>query len=232
MTSSDDVDRTGQIRRALADMDRDGADEPTEVDIDPDRTMETRTPTWSRMRTRVAWNDPDAQVVRDLQFYADQVIRREFDEAYNVQAELFLIVREPEVDYETGEIVHDETTGLPVWRRTPHGAVIEDWTRLGYRKRDELLYRITAHLFEWEQQAATEWGNAMFAKGMWEEAFANAFIADVEGMRDTIDARTQQGRSASMEERYRAIFRALVSRKAEAIVRSMSLLAQRLKDTR
>lgn len=228
MTSSD-TDRDAQIRRALSDME--DVDEPAEVDIDPDRTQETRTPGFSRMRTRYAWSEPDAQIVRDLQHYADRVIHQQFDEAFQVQVEIYWEVREPEPDPQTGEVLYDEH-GMPIWRRTPSGAFREDWSRLSYRKRDDLLYRITTHLFEWEQYAAAEWGNAMFAKGQWEEVFANAFVADVEGMRDTIDARTQQARAASIEERYRAIFRALVSRKADAVVRSMSLLQQRLKDTR
>ena len=72
------------------------------------------------------------------------------------------------------------------------------------------------------------WGEAMFAKAMWEETFSIGYSASVSG---TIDDRTAAGRIGAAEERYFAIFMTLYSRKAEAITRSMALLGQRLKDT-
>jgi hypothetical protein len=96
------------------------------------------------------------------------------------------------------------------------------------RRREHFLHQISAHLFEWEQASQDLWGEAMFAKAAWEERFAWGYTTS-EGK--TIDDRTQRARQASQEERYFAIYRTLLSRKADALVRSMQLINQRLKDT-
>ena len=64
----------------------------------------------------------------------------------------------------------------------------------------------------------------MFAKGAWEEAFADAYVAG--NGRLTIDDRTQRGHQASIERRYFGIFQAMLSRRADAIIRSMERLEE------
>lgn len=49
--------------------------------------------------------------------------------------------------------------------------------------------------------------------------------------RVTVEERTQRGRVYAAEDRYHAIFRSAVNRSAEALVRSMELIGQRLKDS-
>lgn len=215
-----------QTEAALADVVAD-LDTPAEVDLHEDRTRELRTPGFSRMRTD--WLGQDAVTVAQVTGIVDNRILANFSDAYAVMHELYEVVREPYVDEQTGEIVKD-AHGFTIWKRNASGAFIEDYSRLTHKVRENLLFQITTRIFEWEQKAADAWGEAMFAKAQFEERFALTF-QQAPGARPTVDDRTQHARASAREERYFAIFQSLYSRKAEAIVRSMTLLSQRLKDT-
>lgn len=215
-----------QTEQALAEVVAD-LDTPAEVDLHEDRTREMRTPGFSRMRTD--WLGQDAITVAQVTGIVDNRILANFADAYAVMHELYEVVREPYVDEETGVILKD-THGFTIWKRNHTGAYIEDYSRLTHKHRESLLFQITTRIFDWEQKAADAWGEAMFAKAQFEERFALTF-ADAPGARPTVDDRTQYARASAREERYFAIFQSLYSRKAEAIVRSMTLLSQRLKDT-
>lgn len=199
---------------------------PAEVDLHEDRTRELRTPGFSRMRTE--WEGNDAIVVAHVMGQADNLLLMNFADAFGVMHELYEIVREPVCDENTGLILKD-AHGFTVWKRSPSGVWIEDYSRLGHKEKQHLLFQITTRIFEWEQKAANAWGEAMFAKAMFEERFAATFQS-TPGTKPTVDDRTQFARGSSTEERYFAIFQSLYSRKAEALVRSLTLLGQRLKD--
>lgn len=228
---SDDVEETGhrarQIDRVMSQMgDVAVPEEATaEVDITPDRTKESRTPNFSRMR--LEWRPDDAVIMNEIMATIDAVILQTFPDAYAVINDIYDVVRDPQVRDGTGEIVTDHY-GFTVWRKGPAGNFLEDWSRLGTREREHLIYRISISLFDWEQRAASLWGDAMFAKAQWEERFAAGFEF-LEG-KPTVDARTQRGRLVSQEERYFAIFKSILSRKADALVNSLKLINQRLKD--
>jgi hypothetical protein len=201
------------------------ADKTTEVRVHEDETKETKTPGFSRMRTD--WQGPDAAQVHALKSIVDGRILTLYADAFVIMNEVYDLVREPEVDEETGEYRLDNH-GFPIWRRHPSGAFVEDFTVLTQGQKEDLLFRITTRLFEWKQTSADLWGEAMFAKAQWEEAMAIGF--DTPPGKLTVDDRTQKGRLASREERYFAIFLSLISRRADAVTGSMELLAQRLKD--
>lgn len=192
--------------------------------LDPDRTRESRTPNFARMR--LEWGTRDGAMMSSVHGMVQQILFEKFPMAYELMHRLFDIVREPEM-LEGGEIRLDEF-GWTMWKRTSTGAYIEDWSLLTDIEREQLLYKITAYMFEWEQAAADLWGESMFAKAAWEERFADGFV---NSGGKTVDDRSQSGRLHSQEERYFSLFQALLSRKADALVRSMVLLNQRLKDT-
>lgn len=212
------------VDRALARVEE-GFEVTAEVDLHEDRTRENRTPGFSRMRTE--WEGSDAQTVAEVTGIVNNRIVQNFASAYAIMNELYEIVREPVHD-EYGTILKD-AYGFTIWRQTPSGSYVEDYSRLGHKERENLLFEITTNIFAWEQAAANAWGEAMFAKAMFEERFALQF-QDTPGGRPTVDDRTQYARSEAREERYFAIFQSLYSRRADAIVRSMQLLGQRLKD--
>ena len=189
-----------------------------------EREKTFRTPGFARMRTD--WLSPDRAIIQRMQASVDGRILHNFQDAYQVMYEVYELVRTPKLD-DDDEVVRDQW-GFPVWVQTPSGSYEEDWTRLTSKQKENLLFTITTRLFDWEQRAADAWGEAMFAKAQFEERFAIAFDAPMSG---TVDDRRAAGNMDAREERYFAIFLTLYSRKAEAIVRTLSLLGQRVKDS-
>jgi hypothetical protein len=222
----DDAQAVDQAHRVIGEIARE-ADEPLAVDIDPDRTRETSTTGFARMRTD--WRPGEGAEILGIVQQAQGIIHRTFPDAYLIMNELWELVREPVVNQQTGEIVTD-IFGWPQWEKLPSGAYAEDYTRLTAREKEDFLLRITTGLLEWEQKASSVWLEAMLAKGRWEEAMATGFTAPMQG-RTTVEDRTQRGRVYAAEDRYHAIFRAAVSRSAEQLVRSLERLGQRLKDS-
>lgn len=222
LDTAKDID---QANRVIAEIAAE-ADEPLAVDIDPDRTRETTRTGFSRMRTD--WRAGDAEEVTGIVAQADGVIHRTFPGVYLLMNELWAMVRVPVADRDTGEVELD-MYGWPVWEKLPSGAYAEDYSRLTSTEKDDFLLRITTLLVEWGQQSENLWLEAMLAKARWEEAMASGFTTPTGRM--TVEERTQRGRSTASEDRYNAVFRASVSRKAERLVRDLERLGQRLKDS-
>lgn len=200
------------------------AEEPAKVELPDERERTFRTPGFRRMRTN--WTADTARILQEVQGAVDGRVMHDFLDAYQVMYEVYDLVRTPDVDA-NGAIKKDKY-GFTVWRKTVTGNYEEDWTRLTTKQKENLLFAITTRLFEWEQRSADAWGEAMFAKALWEERFALAFDAPVTG---TVDDRRAAGNKDAAEERYFAIYQSLYSKKAEAIVRSLNLLGQRIKDS-
>lgn len=220
-------ERNDQVARVLkeADLPEDPAKEAgAEVDIHPDRTRENRTPGFTRMRTE--WRPEDAAHIQAIKEIVDNRVLQTFADAYQVMYELYGLVREPEYDPRTGEVLTDRH-GLTIHKRSESGLPVEDYSRMTRDDKERILFMITTRLFAWEAQAADAWAEAMFAKAEWEERFSAEFV---NSNGKTVEDRTQGGRRNSLEERYFAIFQTTYSRKADAIVRTMTLLGQRLKD--
>lgn len=201
------------------------AESPAAPDLPPDRTRRFTHVNFSRMRTQ--WSKNDKIVIEEIRRQAENVIFSQFMDAYSLLDRIYRCVRTPLVDETTGELSKNRR-GQHLWKVSEIGLPLEDWTKVTDKDRFNWVHEITVHLFEWRQQAAALWGDAMFAKGIWEEVFAQAYVAPDKG---TIDDRTQAGHLASMEDRYFSIFLSLLSRRADGIVSSMELICQRLKDT-
>jgi hypothetical protein len=229
MSQPEDRERQAdQLDRIRKEADRlpQGTDEqPLAPDIAPDRTRRFRSVNFSRMRTE--WQGEDAVKVAEIGRIADGVMATTFADAYWLMERLYRIVRTRLVTVE-GEAVKD-LAGRSKWKRNELGFYIEDWSRLGDAERDDFMHELTIHLFEWRQQAAVMWGSAMFAKGIWEETFAYGYTTARSGAAKlTIDDRTQAGHLASIEERYFAIFESILSKRADALIRSLERLEDML----
>lgn len=202
-------------------------DTPLEEQVlDVERERGLRHPGFSRMRTE--WGGEDRAMMQRISATIEGAVMSHFEDAYLLMNEIYEIVRDPEVVEATGEPRTDQF-GFTVFKRSPTGAYYEDWARLGHVQREHLIYKLTTQLFEWSQRAANLWTEAMFAKAIWVEEFASGFDS-VPG-KATVDHRTARGNMDSAEARYFAIFTSALSRKADAMVRSLELLNQRLKDT-
>lgn len=203
------------------------ADAPVEIELHDDRTRETRTPSFRRMNTSVHWSDPDAAVVTGMLGMVENLIMMEFADAFQMMNRIWDKVRQPVTD-DQGTVQLDRF-GYPLWARTSDGGYVEDFSLLNKDDRENLIFVIHTHLVEWEQRSAQLHGEAMLAKVAWEESYSRAFQTPTG--RVTEADRTAHGKVDSMEERHRAIFRSMISRHAEALIRSISLLGQRLKDS-
>lgn len=196
-----------------------------EASLDTERQRVFSSLSFSRMRT--TWRPEEAAAISRMHEAVDQAMEDRFPDAYELMYDVYNEVREVEAD-EDGEVQVD-AHGLPLWKRTAGGGYVEDWSRLTLRYREDLIYRITTRIFAWQQDAADLWGEAMMAKALWQESFSHHF--ESEQGRSTVDARTARGNVGSAEDRYYAVYVSLLSKKADALVRSMELLGQRLKDT-
>lgn len=203
-------------------------DQPAAPDIRPDRARQFAGPGLSRMRTD--WPAADRAKLGEIEFITRRQLQERFKGAFDLMDQIFLAVREPAM--EDGRI-RMGIDGRPRWVCDEHGNPVEDWAGLGDEQRKRFLHAITVHLFEWQQVEADVWGEAMFAKVAWEEKFSNGYLAlpGWEGKnKPTIDDRTQTGVKNSIEERYFAVFCAVLSKKAEAVVRAM-IRIQKLLET-
>jgi hypothetical protein len=199
-------------------------DEPVDIpDKDLDKLRRFRSPGFSRIRAE--WSFEERTVVDMVTGTVERRIREVFADAFVIMDDLYAIVREPELDTEGRP--RRGVDERPIYRRTANGDVVENWARLSVRQQEDFLFRITSRIYAWEQSAADAWAEAMLAKAMWEERFAIGYDAPMSG---TIEDRTSRAKMDATDERYMAIVMSLYSRKADAMVRSMSLLAQRLKD--
>jgi hypothetical protein len=227
--SPDGDQQQRQLERIRREADKlpQGTDEhPAEPDVPPDRTRQFSHVNFSRMRTE--WLPADKIKMAEIGRLADDVLATVFADAWWLTERLYRVVREPVIITSSGEIMKD-AAGHIRWKRNEAGFYIEHWDRIGDRERDDFLHELAIHMIEWRQQAAAMWGSAMFAKGIWEEAFAWGYTsAREEGRRLTIDDRTQAGHLAGIEDRYFAIFQSVLSRRADALIRSLERLEDML----
>lgn len=200
-------------------------DEPVEVELPEEREKTFRTPGFSRMR--LDWRGDDSLIVQRAKIIVENRIVHTFQDAYEIMNQVYDVVRTPEVDEETGEIKTDQF-GFRIWKLTPSGSYEEDWSRMTLKMKEHFLFTITTRQFDWEMRVADAWLEAMFAKAQFEERFSIAFDAPRTG---TVDDRRAKGNIDAREERYFAIFLTAYSRKAEALVRTLDKLAQRIRDS-
>jgi hypothetical protein len=220
-------DAREQAARVIANSDipADATQEgPVVVETPGDRTRKFTHTSFSRTRTE--WQGADRDALMVLKAEADRLIREEFRGFFSIVDRIHRCVRTPLADERTGEIKAYED-GTPVWELDEWGDPAEDWSRLGDQTRDNILHSLAIRLAEWSMRSADDWAQAMYAKVVWEEKFAQGFVAlpgnQVSG-KPTIDDRTQFGHRYSADERYFAVFKSVVSKKADAIVKSAERL--------
>lgn len=231
MTTSDDSDDTRASGSTQAEEDAHSAAAEVTQPFEPSPLRveeEHRSPRFLRMRFN--WRDADEMhVLRNAHAAVEQRILQEFHDAFVILAEIQDIVR-IQMKAADGEPLVD-ATGAPVWQHTPGGRIVEDYTRLTRQQMESFLGQITTRLFAWEQASERMWMDCMMAKGQFEERYAVSYDAlRGSASRTTVDDRQQYAAMDASEERYFTIYLTSASRRAQAVVRSMERLGQRLKD--
>lgn len=224
-----------QITRVLGESDAPAddatAEEPMAADPHPDRTKENTRASFSRMRTD--WAGDDARMIMELEVLSDRIIRRRFAVAFAVIERVRCHVRTQAADKRTGEyLVYED--GTPQWEKDEWGVPVEDWGMLSDRDRLSLLGTIHTYMLEWEMAKANMWAEAMYAKGQWEEIFSRGYTGlpdHVVSGKPTIEDRTHHSQKNAAKERYFALFKSGLSRKADGIVRTMSGFQRMLENT-
>lgn len=201
-------------------------DRPVNPELPDERKRKFATAGHSRLR--VDWRPEQRSELNQMHLVVQRRLTENFADAFALLVELWSLVREPVML--NGEIVRDKATGMPEWRRTPSGGYIEDWGKLNHAERERFLYQLTTRLAIWEQRASEAWYESMYAKVTWEMSFADGFERLESTSKDTVEARTARGKLVAREDHFFAILSTYYSRKAEALVRSMERIAQRLKD--
>lgn len=199
----------------------DTIDKPVEIDLDIEKPE--RTPRFSRMR--FDWDSRDRQIISSSRSVVDRRMVTEFHDAFQMMGEIYDIIRNPVIGDDGHPVLDD--AGFVVWERNDFGGYVEDFSRLTHHQRRHYIGIITTRLFAWEQSAADIWAEAMYAKAQFEERFAIAFDSPMSG---TVDDRRAAGNRDAAEERYYAIMMTHLSKRADALVKSMDRLSQRLKD--
>jgi hypothetical protein len=190
---------------------------PFDIPIEHNRKF--RSPGLRRMRTD--WNSEEGDILRHARDIAEKRITTEFVDAYKILSHIYDIVRIP--------ILVDGQPPLPngdvKYQKDAYGEYLEDWEKLTHREKDSLVYQITTRLFAWEQKAANIWQESMLAQVKWEEHYSISYDAPDS---KTMGEREAIGRKEAIDDRYWAVIVTTYSRRADALVRSMERLAQRL----
>lgn len=195
-----------------------------EEELPEDREKTLSSLTFSRMK--IDFSGPDKDMVKRIKDMIDGKVLSMFQDAFAVMSDIYDVVREPARDL-AGDPELDRF-GFIVWQRSVSGAYLEDWSRLTYKQREDFLFRITTSLFEWQQRKADLWAEAMYAKAIFTEHHALAYDSPVSG---TIEDRTAYANTKASEHKYFALYCSHLSKRADAVVNSLELLGQRLKDT-
>ena len=228
------ADAHAQVARVLADSDQPAdatAEKTLEPDIPSDRTRQFRSVNLSRMRT--SWPGDDALALGDIHYRAEQAIRGEFGRALRLIDQLIEIAQIPIINEATGEVLRHPNGERKV-RVDEFGDPIEDWSRLTETDRSNALHVLAIHMYAWERSAVRLWGDAMFAKGLWEQTFSEGFRllpGQAISGKPTIDDRTQVGHHHSAQARFFGIFLSTISRQADALVRNLIRIERLLENT-
>lgn len=207
------------------------AEEPASSDPHPDRTHEMTRAGFSRMRT--GWAGDDARMIAELEALSDKIIRSRFAAAFAIMEQVRYRVRVPAADRQTGQVLTYED-GTPQWEKDEWGLPVEDWAGLRDSDRLNLIGMIHTHMFELELIKSGLWAEAMYAKGEWEEIFSRGYTAlpdHVVSGKPTIEDRTHYAQRNAAQERYFALFKSSLSRKADGVVRTLAGLQRFMENT-
>lgn len=196
--------------------------------IAPTIDTPTEQPTVLPHTLKFNWDDDERLTIETIKMAVDQMIQREYRDAFVAVQGILSLVREVERDPNTGELLYTES-GAPVWKKDASGAVREDYNKLDATDLDSAILHMATYSFFAGQWAIDAYMEAVFAKYMADDKQADAFSAIMQG---TIQDKTATANRKSRDERYRAFYKAYTHRKIKELLDRMDSLRRSLEFVR
>jgi hypothetical protein len=197
--------------------------EPTDEPLDLPTEQATLLPT----RLNFKWSEDEQDTIDTIKGAVDQMVQKEYQEAYLVVRSIMNRVREYQLD-DSGKAMLDEK-GAPVWKRNPDGSVAEDYSRLDASDLDSAILKLATYAFFAGQWSIDAYMEAVFAKYMADDAHSDAFASIRTG---TIQDKTVTADKKSRLERYRAFYKAYSHKRIKELIDRMDSLRRSLEFVR
>lgn len=175
---------------------------------------------------RFEWTDEERETIETIRHIVKQEVASEFKQATHALHVLLAKVRtQAEMD---DEPAFDEQ-GLPVWETWPDGTVKEDWSRIDAVDIDQFIMNASVFSFFAGQSVVDSYGEAVFAKYMSEDAFAEAYASMHKG---TISDKDAAAKRKTRQERYFAFYCAYKHKYMKELLDRMDNITRKLEFVR
>lgn len=173
------------------------------------------------------WSPEERETIETVKSIVKQEVSKDFGQVAHVLHDMLRKVRMQEVDA-NGKPLYDET-GAPVWQKWPDGSIKEDWSRIDAADIDAFLMNAAVFSFFVAQSVVDAYGEAVFAKYMSEDKFAEVYDSLIEG---TIDDKRAAASKKSRLERYFAFYKAYKYRYMREMMDRIDSISRRLETVR
>ena len=168
-------------------------------------------------RIEFRWRKDDEKILASIRAAVDRSFMELYGEAIEAIDMLYGEMRVPVVDDDG--VVELDSAGRVVWQKDSRGREIEDWSQLTGQDIETALLRIAYIKLTLAPQLNDLLLEAVFAKHVAEDAFADAYE---ELLDDTIPARNAHASRKSRVDKYHAFFRYYLYSHAEVFMKELN----------
>lgn len=168
-------------------------------------------------RIEFRWRKDDEKILAAIRAAVDRSFMELYGEAIEAIDMLYGEMRVPVVDDEG--VVELDSAGRVVWQKDSRGREIEDWSQLTGQDIEKALLDIAYIKLTLAPQLNDLLLEAVFAKHVAEDAFADAYE---ELLDDTIPARNAHASRKSRVDKYHAFFRYYLYSHAEVFMKELN----------
>lgn len=166
-------------------------------------TVEEMEPMQAKTDPRVAleWDEEDAEAIEFIKGEIEKLMAREFSQVRNSMERLMEKVRVPYPD------------GTPGYVTDQDGVPLLDWDSMSYRELESFAIESKVVSYAVQSKLSDKYIDAVFAKFTYDDAYDKAYTSQLSG---TIGDKTAKAKRRTMDERWRALFRSLYHKRAQA----------------
>lgn len=173
----------------------------------PQELVGTQDDAYVEPKPLVAEDDDVSSIVRQ----ADRLVRERFAQVFDIERRMLESVRVTGPD---GQFVKND-----------EGAYVEDWSRVTMSQMQQFIQAGSAEAFFASQQSIDAYAEAVLAKFAYDDDYDAAYIAQGSG---TVAERTSRAKAATVDKRWAALFRSVVSKKAKDAVERLDAHVRRV----